>query len=101
MNRERDFIDVATPALFRRKQRRSALLAHVAKIHGVTVAEIMAPTHHIGARVPKVAHARFHAMALMQTRFGDSLSQIGRFFGRDHTTVMHGIVRWRELEVVA
>ncbi|UOF80839.1 dnaA [Caudoviricetes sp.] len=31
---------------------------------------------------------------------GFSLPQIGAFFGRDHTTILHGLRRWKEISGV-
>lgn len=42
------------------------------------------------SRCPDLAHPRQEAMFRMR-QAGFSLSQIGRFFRRDHTTVMHGV----------
>lgn len=41
-------------------------------------------------KLPNVAHAR-QRLFLEFREMGMSLSDIGRFFGRDHTTVIHGI----------
>jgi chromosomal replication initiation ATPase DnaA len=61
-------------------------VARVAAKHGVTVADIMG-----ARRTAKISAARFEAFA--DCRPGRSLPRIGRFFGRHHTAVMHGIRR--------
>jgi chromosomal replication initiator protein len=43
-----------------------------------------------------VAHARQEAMRRAYATGKFSLPQIGKFFGRDHTTVLHGIRRATE-----
>lgn len=39
----------------------------------------------------RIAHPRQEAMALIRTEGRFSYLQIGRFFNRDHTTVLHGV----------
>ncbi len=52
---------------------------------GITADEIMTgTTHHI-------AHARQDAMRRIREGLGYSLPRIGRFFGRDHSTVVYGL----------
>ena len=60
-------------------------VATVAGKFGVAVADIMGRK-----RTPKVSRARQVAMAGMH-HAGFSLCEIGRFFERDHGTVMHAI----------
>jgi hypothetical protein len=38
-----------------------------------------------------VARARFLAMAICRAKYGWSLPEVGRAFGRDHTTALHAI----------
>jgi chromosomal replication initiator protein len=45
------------------------------------------------SRAPRVTRARHLAMYLTRELTGLSLAQIARGFGRDHSTVMHGIRR--------
>lgn len=47
-------------------------------------------------RRERVALARFHAYAACRA-LGYSLPVIGRFFGRDHSTVLHGLRRLEAL----
>ena len=63
----------------------------IALDHCVSVKEIMSPNQQ-----RHVAHARFAAYVALRDR-GLSMPQIGRFFKRDHTTVLHGIRRAKEL----
>lgn len=44
-------------------------------------------------RFAEVVHARHLAMWLIRTQLDWSYPQIGRWFGRDHTTVIHGVGR--------
>ena len=53
---------------------------------GVTIADIMGKR-----RFRKSVHARQEAMRLANAANDYSLSQIGKFFDRDPTTVLHGI----------
>lgn len=57
---------------------------------GVTVAEVFLPTNAPGARSQSVARARRWAMALCRAE-GWSFPEIGRVFGRDHTTCIPGV----------
>lgn len=57
----------------------------VAMKHQITIEELTGPKRH-----HRQAHPRQEAMFRMK-RSGYSHSAIGRFFGRDHTTVMHGV----------
>lgn len=57
----------------------------VAMKHEITIEELTGPKRH-----QRQAHPRQEAMFKMK-RAGYSYSEIGRFFGRDHTTVMHGV----------
>jgi hypothetical protein len=57
----------------------------VAEFHGVSVAEIRGPSH-----LRKHVYPRQVAMYLARDLTQCSLTQIGRYFRRDHTTVVHG-----------
>lgn len=73
-------------------------LEEVAKAHGCRVDDIIGPS-----RLKAFARARFEAMwriRRLRTASGErySLPAIGEIFGdRDHTTILHGIRRWEEL----
>lgn len=58
----------------------------VSMAHRLTLDELKSATC---AR--RVAWPRHEAMAIMHATGRYSTTQIGRFFGRDHTTVIHGI----------
>lgn len=84
--RQRDFIRVAkfeTP-----RQRLMRIVAAVAYEHAVEVGEIMG-----SCRQKPLARARFDAWHRLR-REGLSYPQIGRMFGRDHSTVVYGVQRW-------
>lgn len=70
------------------------ILGAVAEASGVSVDDIKGPRRYYGYALP-----RHIAMLLMQEHCPDkSLPQIGRFLGnRDHTTIMHGAKRARQL----
>ena len=58
----------------------------VAQAHRLTLDELKTPTH---AR--RIAWPRQEAMAAMHATGRYSYPQIGRFFGMDHTSVIHGV----------
>jgi chromosomal replication initiation ATPase DnaA len=68
------------------REQRIDLIARVAVAHGLTVADLLGPSHK-----RKLAYARWEAMAAIKAEFDDSLPMIGRLFNRDHTSVLHGL----------
>ena len=48
-------------------------------------------------RTKQLTRARSCAMFLARNLTGMSLTEIGRYFSRDHTTVLHNVKRFREL----
>jgi len=64
------------------------VLAMMAEKHKVTVKEILSKV-----RTRAVTWARQDAMRELYTSMKISYPQIGRYFGRDHTTVLHSIKR--------
>ena len=65
------------------------IIAQVAAIHGLSVAEVMS-----NRRNRPVVEARFDAIkAVADIRPDMSLPQIGRLFGKDHTTILHALRR--------
>lgn len=63
------------------------IIAAVAFIHGLSVADLSGPSRH-----RSIAWPRQQAMWLCRAKPGVSLTAIGRFLGdRDHTTVLHGV----------
>ena len=66
------------------------ILSRVAKKHGLTQGTIKSDS-----RLREVVQARNEAFYYSQ-KLGKSLPQIGRFFGRDHTSVLHGIKRHKQ-----
>lgn len=69
-----------------------SIIATVADEHGVSVQDILSVT-----RSQKIVLARQHAIHEVKTRRPSlSLPQIGRTFGRDHTTVLHSLRAWPE-----
>lgn len=49
---------------------------------------------------PKYCEARFECWFRIHEETTYSYPQIGKFFGRDHTTILHGAARWREISGV-
>jgi chromosomal replication initiation ATPase DnaA len=81
--RQRDVMRVASTP----RHLRMAIVAGIAADNGVTVADIMSRS-----RKRHLAWPRQEAMAAIRDVFpDDSLPQIGRLFGRDHTTVLHAV----------
>ena len=65
--------------------RMSEIAARVAAAYRLSMAEIRGPF-----RQARIAHPRQEAMRIMYEA-GYSTPRIGRFFRRDHTTVLHGV----------
>lgn len=84
--RERDFIRIGGPQTPRERLMR--MVAAVADEHGVEPREIMS-----GSRRKAPSRARQDCWARLR-REGLSYPQIGRMFGRDHSTVVYGVQRW-------
>lgn len=64
-----------------------AIIREVAERHGVTVAEVLSPS-----REGRVMRARHHAILAVRSQKPHlSTPQLGRIFGRDHSTVLHHI----------
>jgi len=61
------------------------IVGRVAKVAGVKVEELMR-----AGRTQRIAHARF-CCYYMAYDLGMSYKEIGRFFGCDHTSVIHGV----------
>ena len=71
-----------------------AIARATAHIFGVEPADLLGGTRRGGALI----EARFAAYWVARHATSNSLPQIGRYMGRrDHTTIMHGIVRAEEM----
>lgn len=75
-----------------------AIAREVAEQHGFTVDQLVGPS-------PRhdLARARFCAWNRIRTevRFRGlppSLPQIGKWFGRDHTSILHGLRRFEQID---
>lgn len=68
------------------------IIADVADEYGVSVDDIFG-----GSRLKAVSEARQMAMYLYAERTRLNLSEIGRFFGRHHATVIYAIQKMRFL----
>lgn len=64
----------------------------VAEEHGFAAADLLEPTRVCA----EVCEARFEAWTRAQ-KAGFALSAIGRYYGRDHSTVWNGVKRHKEL----
>jgi len=64
------------------------VVAEISEMYGVTVADLHGPS-----RTRAISMARQHAMFVMADQPHLSLPMIGKFFDRDHTTVLHGVRR--------
>lgn len=71
----------------------SVLVRMVARSHGFSVDEMF---HHSRSRAP-VAATRQLAMYLMHVVLARSLSEVGRFFRRDRTTVSYACMRIEDM----
>lgn len=63
----------------------------VAKMHGVPASEVMGKS-----RENHVVSARFEIFYRLRIDLAMSYAKIGSIFGRDHTTVMHGVRKVRQ-----
>ena len=71
----------------------SVLVRIIAKVSGVTPCEIF---HHSRSRAP-IAATRQLAMYMMHVVLGRNLTEVGKFFGRDRTTVSHACFRIEDM----
>ena len=71
------------------------ILHRVSKTRGIAVSRLRGPE-----RQASIVRARHECMWLLRTQLPLSLPEIGRLFGRHHTTVMDGI-RWIAFRVDA
>lgn len=62
------------------------IMKEVCDLHGISLSDMLGP-----ARFRRIVRARQHAMWLCHKRTRFSFVRLGRFFQRDHSTVMHGI----------
>lgn len=67
------------------------ICANVARKHGVTVEDLYSHD-----RTRAFAYARFEAWACLSA-IGWSSAKIGRVFGRDHSTILHGLKKFHAL----
>ena len=75
----------APEAMEPNSKRMHDIAAEVAADNGLTMAELRS-----AAKSVDIAHPRQYAMMLMVDA-GHSQAAVARFFGKDHTTVMHGV----------
>ncbi len=68
------------------------ILNEVAEKHDVCPREMLS-----AGKADPVARARFECWHRLREETWLSYTQIAKFFGRDHSTVVHGVARWREI----
>lgn len=68
------------------------MVEQVARRHEITVDEILSPD-----RSRRLILPRWHAFSELR-RIGFSYPSIGKIMGRDHSTVIHGIRKFAEME---
>lgn len=66
-----------------------AIVQDVSHSRGVPVAQLMGRS-----QVWAISHARFECWALIREKMGVSYPTIARWWGVDHSSVMHGVRRW-------
>ena len=66
-----------------------AIVQDVSHKRGVAVAELMGRSQRFA-----VSHARFECWSLIREKLGVSYPTIARWWGVDHSSVMHGVRRW-------
>ena len=86
-------IDATTPVPLNLLGRSSwrFLVAYAALKHGVEVEDILSPL-----RSRPVVAARHEALHLCRTHMRISLTRLGLYFGRDHTTILTGLKRYEK-----
>lgn len=62
------------------------IASSMARRYGTTVDEIFGRR-----RFPEAVEARSHAWSILYRQHGYTMARIGRIWGRDHSTVLHGI----------
>jgi chromosomal replication initiator protein len=74
------------------RKRAKAIIDEVALYWDVSSEDLLGP-----CRARDFTTPRFEAMHRMREELGFSYPHIGRVFNRDHTSVLHGIRRWKAL----
>lgn len=72
--------------IFSSKRQAESIINDYSRASGFTVEDLCSPK-----RTRAIAHVRQDCMLAIRRSTSLGLSQIGQFFNRDHTTVMHGI----------
>lgn len=67
-------------------KRMAEIAVEVARAHGLTLVDLKSRN-----RAQRISHPRQEAMAKMHQTGRFRLTQIARFFGVDHTTVLYGV----------
>jgi len=67
------------------------IVAHVCKAHGVSISLLLGERR--SKAIVTARHEAFYLCRKAQGRLRPSLPIVGRWFGRDHTGIMHGVAR--------
>lgn len=97
VQRARDWLFVASrgvPDEFKRKtcltkQTASSVIKAIANVHRMTEAEMLSSSRRLD-----VVAARQHLWHYLSVDMGFSYSAIARYFGKDHTTIRHGVLKY-------
>jgi len=84
------------PAFITQRRKREALLAMVAIEHGITRDELMSSSRRL--HIVRARHDAFYRL-VKDLQYG--YSDVGRVFGKDHTTIMHGVRKHCEVHGLA
>lgn len=72
------------------------IVQEVSQRHGVSVEEIMG-----SSTEQRVVRPRMEAYGIIRAELQHSFTMIGNFFGRDHTTILHGVRRYQAMKGAA
>lgn len=92
----RDWLFVAStgiPSGFRRKAKLTVITARsvehaIADYHNITTRDLTG-----SIRTFNIVHARHHLWHFLFHDMGFNYQSIGRYYGRDHTTIRHGVLQ--------
>lgn len=73
----------------RLRSRVAQVVRRIAREHGCTLEDIYGTSRH-----DSIARARRHAMAVLRWSTALSLPELGRIFGRDHTTILTAVRKY-------
>jgi chromosomal replication initiation ATPase DnaA len=68
------------------------LITKLAEEHGYTYEDVVGRS-----RKQKLSEARFSIYTYLNSKMKLSVTRIGKLLQKDHTSVMHGVKRWKEM----